>query len=677
MLLFILATLASAFFVFFVRVNNDMTRYLPAESESTIGLALMGEAFGGGSDAGLVQVMIPSANVKEALLHKETLRGIGGVEAVSWLDDEADIFTPIEFLDTSITERYLKDGYALYQLSVIPAQASYIMREIDAAFGGNASVSGAAFSDAQIMSMTNRETQNTVMILLPVMLFILIIATRSIVEPLAILAALGVAVVINMGTNYFLGEISFITNTVSPILQLAITLDYALFLLSSFKRQRLSSPSPLEAMKAAVSESFVSVAGSAATTLFGFAALMFMRFGIGFDLGLNLLKGILISFASVVVFLPCLVLMLNRFIKNPIERELAVETGEHKKSVFFRNRWAIMLVLVIVSVPAYIAQSRNQFTYSTTSVNEAEDSARDQVTKAAVFGDDRANVLLIPSGNPAKENALIDSLQSLPEVSRITSYASTVGKTIPTLMLEPSQLSQLTSNGLSRIILYNSTPYESAEAFRLVEQIRELAHDAYPDESYLVGTDANLFDIMNVIESDAKLINMIAILAIIFVLLLAFRSVSLPLLLVFTIEAAIWINMAVPYFTASPLNYIGYLVVSTVQLGATVDYAILLTDHYRRNRRSHDRVESIRRAVGSSKYSILISSAILATAGLSLFFASQNSIVVEMGMLLARGTVLSALMVVLALPALLTVFDKVIEKTSLKNKPAAEVIDEK
>jgi len=272
--------------------------------------------------------------------------------------------------------------------------------------------------------------------------------------------------------------------------------------------------------------------------------------------------------------------------------------------------------------------------------------------------------LLVPSGRMADESALSDALSKLPEVSSVVSYANTVGVQVPPEYLSEEQLKQFSSGGYDRIILYVNTSDEGQDAFSAVEKVRAVSAEHFGDEYYLVGQSAINYDLMDTITADNRTVNFAAIAAIGFVILVSFKSLSIPLLLLFTIESAIWINLAVPYFAGQRLNYIGYQIISAVQLGATVDYGILFAQNYLRNRKNLGKNEALRQTVSGTAASILTPALILTVAGLMLNFISSNGIISQFGAILGRGAVISAAMVLLALPALLWLFDGLIMVTT-------------
>ena len=659
--IFLVATVISAVLILGVSVNYDLTDYLPEDSESTIALDLMYEEFGSGVPN--TRVMVRNLTLTGAVEMKEKIAQAPGVTGVMWLDDTQDMSTPIELMDSATVEQYWHDGTALYQVTIEEGRESEAVAALYEMLGSDVAISGNSANTASMQNLVVSEVVGAASILIPIIIIILLLTTTSWISPALFLLTIGVAVLINMGTNVVFGEISFVTQSVSPTLQLAVSLDYAIFLLNSFGRHRQEVDSSETAMRLAIKESFSSIAASAATTLFGFMALMFMRFGIGSDLGLNLMKGIVLSYVSVMVFLPALALASVKLLDKTSHRPI-IHTGKRLGRALVKVRIPALILVLIAVIPCYLAQTRADFLYGNGTPDTRTDYGRDTVAINEEFGESNALVLLVPRGDPGAEAKMAEELAGIDHVTSVLSYAGTVGA-VPEGFLDESIVSQFYSDGYARIIMYTDTSEEGDEAFAVVEQVRATA-DKYYSESWLCGQSANLYDMRDVVTADSTLVNWIAIGFIFLTLLVTFKSATLPFILLFVIEAAIWINLSVPYFADQPLVYIGYLVINTVQLGATIDYAILMTNGYTANRRTMGKREAVVATLNTNFESVLTSGVILTAAGLCLGFVSSLQVVAELGILLARGTVLSMAMVVLALPALLMLFDPLTARLTWK-----------
>lgn len=658
MILTVICTLAQ----FTVSVNYDMKDYLPEDAPSTIAMDVMKQEFEGRVPTN--RVMVNDVTIQEALAFKEKLAAIDGVADVTWLDDAVDIKSPLEMADEEVVETYYKDEKALFSLSIRDGEEVAITDAIYELIGEENAMAGESLNTATQQKMAFTETMYAAALLVPIIILILVISTTSWVEPLFFLTAIGVSVLINMGTNIFLGEVSFVTQSVAPILQLAVSLDYAIFLLHSFSDYRKKVADPQEAMQLAMKKSFSAIAASASTTFFGFMALSFMKFEIGSDLGINLVKGILISFISVMVFLPALTLLFYKWIDRTQHRPL-LPTFKNKGSGVLKVRFISLFLVFIVVVPALLAQSQTNFTYGIGDQPEQTRAGSDLRQIREHFGESTPIVLLVPKGDIAKEEELVQELEKMPHVTSVLSYVNTAGAAIPPEYLAPSVTEQFYSENYSRIILQTDTKNEGEEAFRLIESVKRTANNYY-DDVHSVGESVTLYDIKNTVQKDNKLVNLLTILTVALVLFVTFKSLSIPLILLLTIQSAVWMNLSVPYFTDSHLVYVGYLLVSIIQLAATVDYAILLTDQYVEYRKEMSVFQAIKKTLDEKIFSIGISASILSSVGFILWLTSSNPIVGSVGLLLGRGALLALIMVVFFLPAMLMVFDKVIRKTTWK-----------
>jgi len=668
---FLILAVVSALMSLGVGVNYKLVDYLPKESESTKTIEILKDEFGG--ELPNTRVMVTNVSVAEALEMKDKLLTIDGVSSVTWLDDAVgrDTLkdTPADFLDQDTVKAYYVDHKALFTVTIENGKELSTVTAIRALIDGAGSQGNAASGDAvntsAMQEMSGAEVLNAMLILVPVILLILFLTTNSWAEPILFLFAIAIAVVVNMGTNLFFGEVSFVTKSVSPILQMAVSLDYAIFLLHSFRDFR-KMMNPEDAMAAAMKRSFSAVAASAATTVVGFLALIFMRFSVGKDLGLVLMKGVILSFISVMVFLPAMTLLLCRVIDKTSHRPF-LPSFEKTGKFLLRISLPLLIVSVLIVVPAYLAQRKTAYLYGMDTSASATRAGADEEKISAVFGKDKLLVLLVPRESAGREKELCDALKDMPHITSVVSYVTMVGSDIPKEYLDDKTVSNFYSEHYSRILIYTDLGTEGSETFAATKAIRDTAKTFYAT-SYLGGSGATLTDMRDVVSTDNVIINIAAILGILIVLLITFKSLSIPVILIFTIETAIWINLSMGYFAGLSYNFIGFLVVSTVQLGATVDYAILLTDHYMSSRKIMKKKDAIRNALTKNLPAILTSASILSLAGFTLAMTSSNSVVAELGTLLGRGTLFSFLMVTCVLPSLLLVMDKVIQKTTLKNE---------
>lgn len=645
-----------------VKVGFDMAKYLPPDAPSTVALSVMGTAYQ--TAVPNLRVMVTDVTIPRALAVKQQIGTLPGVTGILWLDDQADIHIPLETQDRTTVETFYKDNSAIFSVTINEDTKKETLASIREIIGPTGAMSGNSVDIVGAQQTTNHEVLIATLCIFPIILIILLVTSTSWFEPVLFLGNVGVAILLNMGTNLIFGEISFITQACGAILQLACSMDYAIFLLDRFREQRATGQPPQEAMAHAVARSSASILASGLTTVAGFMALMVMRFRIGPDMGYVLAKGIAFSLFTTLVFMPCLTVCCYKLMERTTHRSFMPSFAPMARGAA-KIRGAVTLCVVLLLIPCYLGQHRISFLYGAAGL-VAPGTQIDLDRKAinARFGESLPFVLLLPVGSAANEQALGEQVLKLPAVTSVMSYAATVGNQIPPEFLPKEQLEQLNSGGYTRMIVNAEAPPESTRTFALVEALRGAAQQYYPDSYHLVGEAVNVYDIKNTIEADAVLVNLIAIGAIAIILLFTFRSVSLPVLLLLTIESSIFINLAIPYFMGTTLNYIGYLVISSIQLGATIDYAILFAGRYYENRRELPAKETYLKTIGDTAGSIFSSAGIMASAGLALGFISTNSVVSQLGILLARGSALSAFLVLVLLPTLLSVAEPLIKRTT-------------
>ncbi len=648
---------------FAVSVNYNMTDYLPENAPSTEAIEVMEEEFSG--NVANTRVMVGNVEIQEALKVKDNLENIDGVSGVMWLDDVIDIKTPLELVDQDILDTYYQNNNALFTFEVEEGKEVVATDEIYDVIGEDNALAGDALDIAISQKATGQETFNAAAILVPIVILILLLSTSSWIEPVFFLVAIGISILINLGTNIFVGEISFISQSVVPILQLAVSLDYAIFLLHRFDDYKEEIEDPTEAMTMAIKRSFPAITASAATTFFGFMALTFMDFGIGVDLGLGLVKGILLSFISIMILLPALTLLLFPLVEKTRHKQW-IPSKYNVGKYLIKLRFPILILIAIIIIPAFLAQGKTNFLYGMGELPEDTRAGQDAIQIDQAFGKFTPLVLLVPEGDLAREDKLARDLDNLPEVKSVISYTKAVGLAIPKEFLDESAKEQFFSENYSRLILNTTTDSEGVRAFALVDKVRDITSDYYGDDFHATGESVTLSDMKVIVNKDNTLVNILTVVAIAIVLLITFKSISMPVVLLLTIQASVWINLAVPYFTNDPLVYIGYLIISIVQLAATVDYGILFSESYTRYRQEMTAKDAIIKTINENIFTIAVPASILSSVGFILWLTSSDPIISSIGILLGRGTLLAFTLVILLLPALLLVFDRVIEKTTRK-----------
>ena len=672
---FVIAALCGAVLQGMVAVNYDMNDYLPPDSASTRALDLLGEEFEGGIPN--ARVMVRDVSVAEALTYKERFREVDGVTDVTWLDDVADVHTPLSMLDQDVVETYYCDGCALFTLTIEDDKRVQAVDDLRAIIGDENAMSGAAVSTAVATTSTVNEIHMITVFGVLFVLLVLLLSTTSWIEPLVVLCSLGVAIMINNGSDLIFGEISFVSNAAGSILQLAVSLDYLVFLIHRFEECKKQVADEREAMVQALCMSTGSILSSGLTTVIGFLALCLMQFQIGPDLGLVLAKGVAISLITVFAFSPALILSTHKLMGKTRHRYLLPSFRTLGKVVYRLMIPAVLIFLVLI-YPANKASNSNEYYYGSAHIFGLDTQlGADTAAIEETFGKSDTYVLMVPRGDVVRERALSDELQAIPEVTSILSYVDVASTTIPTQFVGEDTLKLLMSENYSRLVLSVDADFEGAATFKLIDRIREVAEKWYPGEWKLAGEGVSTEDLMGTVTADMGKVNLLAIAAVFVVLLLSMKSVSLPVILVLAIETAIWINLSLPYFFDRMIFYIAYLIISSIQLGATVDYAILFTDRYLEHRRTMGKRDAIVSTVSAVTASILTSGMTLTVVGFLLGYLSTHGLLSQLGMFLGKGTLCSLAIVFFVLPGLLYLLDGLIRRTTLglKLAPAKKRID--
>ncbi len=645
----------------FVSVNYDMNDYLPPNSASTQALDVMEQEYDGGIPN--ARVMVSNVTVPQALEYKEKLQAIDGVSGVTWLDDVVSTTVPLETLNEDTVETYYKNNTALFSVTIEEDKRIDAVNAIRDIIGDDNAMSGSAVTTAVATTSTVNEITTIAVIGVAFVLFVLLLTTTSFAEPILVLTGLGIAIVINAGSNLMFGEISFVTNSAGNILQLAVSLDYSVFLLHRFSECRKIYDDPKEAMVQALTMSTTSILSSGLTTVIGFLALCLMQFQIGPNLGLALAKGVALSLITVFTFMPALILRTYKLIDKSRHRSFMPSFKGFGRFVS-RIMMPMVIVFVILIVPSYLASNANHFYYGASHIfNNSTQLGADTERIEDTFGKQDTYVLMIPKESTATQMELSQALHEIPQVKNIVSYVDTVGETIPEQYLDTGTLSKLNSENYTRMVLTLDTDYEGEETFSLVETIRNTAEQYYPSEWYLAGEGVSTYDLMNTVTADMFSVNLIAIGAVFLVLLVTMKSIILPIILVLSIESAIWINLSIPYFTDQSIFYIAYLIISSIQLGATVDYAILFTDRYKEMRETYTRKEAIVQTISAVAVSVLTSASVLTVVGFLLGIFSTHGLLSQLGYFLGKGTLCSLAIVLFVLPGLLYLFDSLFIKS--------------
>jgi len=665
-LFFVLAAIISGICSLGVSTNYDFSDYLPENAQSTVGLGVFKDEFG--QNLPNTRVLYSDVTLPEALAMKKSLETIPGVLDVIWLDDIYDVSIPLKMDNEAVVADYYRDQNALYTVTISKDTQLDTVKAIRSLLGDRGAISGSLVETADAMSSSAGEVPKIMMFAVPLVLLVLLLTTSSWIEPILFLITIGIAILLNMGTNLYFGQISFVTATSAAILQFAVSMDYSIFLLHRFAEHREEGLDTQPAMVLAVKNAFSTVSASALTTIVGFWVLVFMKFKIGPDMGWVLAKGIAFSLIAVMIFLPALIMVSEKWIEKTKHRVIVRDVNKFARTMV-KLQFIVLLLVALLAVPAFLAQGKADFTFGASKFFSSDTQVGQE--KAMIeksFGKSNQMVILVPKGELATEETFSKDLQKMTYVTSVVSYANTVGKEIPTDLLSKAQYEQFFSKNYSRIVVISSLDVEGSAVFELIDKIRDAAQIHYGDSYHLLGESVSTYDMKVIITKDNKIVTWLAILGIGLIILLTFRNLMLPVVMVLVIESAIWINLSVPYFMETKLVYIAYLILSAIQLGATVDYAILYSDRYMDFRKTLGKKEAIIHTTQATMTSIITSASILGIAGFCLGLVSTNYAISQIGILIGRGALLSAGAVLFALPALLHIFDFPIQKLSFKSR---------
>lgn len=660
---FILAAALSAVAALMVRVNYDLTEYLPPWAPTKQGIDVMEAEFG---YPGTARLMIKGVTLYEAKLYQDRIEAIDGIDSVSWAT--ADIHTSQAFLKAEAFDDYYKDGNAVYDIIFEKGDSDPVsyaaINQIRTLLGDRCSISGPTVENKTISENMAQEMPRILVVGVLFILLILTLTTNSWFEPVLFMVTMGVAVLINTGTNILFGTISFISSNAAALLQIAVAMDYSIFLLHTFTAEKNKGLGVEQAMENALRIAMSSIVSSAFTTIIGFLALALMQFTIGYDIGMVLAKGIVCSMLTVLLLMPALVLRWQGIIQKLQHKPFIPPLDKFAKRVFASRRAVAALVLILI-VPCYVAQGMTNYVYGTSAVACAEGSPAWAEKKEIddTFGMSNTIVALVPNKGNVTEKRLVDELKAQPYIRGVTALSATLPQGVPESFLPGSLTSKLHSEGYARLLISVRSDVEDAAAFAYDDNIKTIVGRYYPEDAHFIGKTPVAKDIKQIILQDNREVNLISILGVAIVVFIAFRSLAVTLIVLVPIEVAVYVNMALPYLYDQKLAFLGYLMVSSMQLGATVDYSILLTNNYLAIREEEpDKARAAIKTIARSTVSIMTSGLVLTIVGYGLKFMSSVPTVVDLGHLIGRGGLLSMIFVLTLLPFLLTLFDGMIHK---------------
>ena len=732
-LLYIFALIFSAVATGWVKVENDITTYLPDSTETRQGLTVMNDNF---ITYGSARVMVSNVTYDTALDLQEVIEDIDGVDTVEF----------------DATKDHFSDASALYTVSFDAEEdderAKTAMQDIRDALADYDT-----YVDTQVGVDTSADLQAEMSVIIVIAAIIIVVVltltSRSYAEVPVLIMTFGTAALLNMGTNFLCGTISFISNSVTVILQLALAIDYAIILCHRFSDEH-ETLDTREACIAALSKAIPEISSSSLTTISGLAALGFMHFGIGRDLAVVLIKAIMFSMLAVFTLMPGLLVLFSRLIDKTRHKNLIPKiTAVGKFDV--KTRYVVPPIFAVIVIVAAVFANKCPYCYTYTDLVTAKQS-ESQIAYQKIkseFGTSNMVAVIVPSGNYENEGKILQELENCPEVKSTMGLANieAMDGYMLTDAVTPRQLAEMAGldyevakalygayavnhdqygefiNGLgnykvpiydmfkfleqemhdgnvtlsgdvqdtlddlfaqldkaqvqlqaekySRMVAYLSVPEESDETFAFLDKMHDIVAKYYPEDAYIVGNTTSAMDLSSSFGEDNLLISVLSALFVILVLLFTFKSAGLPVLLIFVIQGSIWINFSVPYLQDSPLYFLGYLIVNSIQMGANIDYAIVISSHYTDLKKVMHHKDAIVTALNESFPTIFTSGSILASAGVLISVLTTNPVIAAIGECLGRGTIVSIILVLFVLPQILVLGDVIIERTSFEMKGIA------
>jgi len=645
----------------FVGVNYDLSEYLPPSSVSRQALDVMEREFG---YPGLARIMVEDVSIYEAERIGREIAQLDEVDMVIGPETVSDIYMAGSFADNSLLERYYKDGNALFDVTFKHGESDRrthdALDEIYGIVGEKGHYSGTAVSKKSIQESVTREVRVAVVLSFFIIFILLALTTSSWFEPVLFLAVMSIAIVINLGSNIIFGTISFFTFSTAAIFQLAVSMDYSIFLLDNYTERINAGMEPKEAMVKAIKSSSSSILASGSTTIVGFLVLCMMSFTVGRDIGLVLAKGIVISLATVLCLMPALIMHSYKLVEKFRHRSF-IPNLDFVGNIAHKIRWFVLIGALTLAIPCYFGQDMNAFQFGDDAVGAGPGTLlhADEELINSTFGKSNMLLAIIPNQSVVKERELTEELKDRPYMNYAISLGGTMPRGLPESFLPDRLVKKLRTDDYARIVMSIDSKSESDYAFSCVQDAERIIKESYPD-AYVIGITTTTIDIRDTLKRDYSYISIVSILGVAAVVALTFRSAIMAFIVILPIEVAIYFNMTIPYLLGQPIAYIGYIIVSCLQLGATIDYSILVTNNYLHARRRADKKEAARTAVNRSVVSVLTSGSILMTVGLLLAIISTVQGISQIGELTARGTLLSMIMVLALLPALLAAFDRVI-----------------
>lgn len=656
----------SAFGYFNTKVNYDILSYLPSDLETRQAQAILKEQFGCGS---LAMLIVDDMDNKDVEKLKGKVEEVQGVNEVIWINDALDISVPMEILPSSVKDMLFSDNSTLMIVKLSESDADIdtqkAVQEIRDITGKQAFLSGIAGVIKDTKDLADKEAPIYILIAVILSLIVLALTMESFLTPVIFLLSIGIAIAYNMGTNIWFGDISYITKALSAVLQLGVTMDYSIFLLHRYDEEREIQKDNTSAMAVAIEKTIGSIAGSSLTTIAGFLALCIMELALGKDIGFVMAKGVVFGLICTVTVLPALILVFDKGIHR-FKHKTVLPKFEKSSAWVIKHHKVLVLIGALILIPALIGYKKTDVYY-----NLDESLPKDLPSIVAnnklktEYNMMSTNIILVNEDLDAyKVNEMIKELKGVDGVTSVVGLEDILGSRIPESFIPEDLLSKIKNGGYEEIMLNSKYKAASEDVTTQLKEINNIVKKYDPEG--LVGGEAPLTnDLINIADTDFKMVSFASIIAIFLIILIIFKSPVIPIVLVLAIELAIYINLGVPYYMGTSIPFIASIVIGTIQLGATVDYAILLTSRFKEElAKNKDKNEAMRISLQGSTRSIVTSALTFfgATAGVGII--SDMEMISSLCTLMARGAIISMFVILFILPGILLLCEKIIVKTS-------------
>ncbi|MDY6013021.1 efflux RND transporter permease subunit [Clostridium sp.] len=652
------------------KINYDILSYLPQDLDSTKGQNILDEVY---SDAATSMLVIEGMKEKDIVEIKEKIKEVKGVENVIWTDDALDISVPKEIFPDAVKNQLFNEDSTMviikYKNSCAAEDTLNAIEEIRSITNKQCFISGMSAILKDTKDLVDNETPFYIILAVIISVIVLLVSIESTFIPVIFLISIGIGILFNLGTNIIFGEISYITKALAAVLQLGVTMDYSIFLMHRYEEEVIKYDDKKEAMAEAISTTMLSISGSSLTTIAGFLALCAMDLTIGKDIGIVMAKGVVLGVICSVTVLPALILTFDKLIYKHKHKTISLKFDK-LSNIVTTNYKVFILIFLVLLVPSIFGSQKAKVYYnidetlpsdmpSVVATNKLKDKFNMMTTHFILISDDV---------KAYKIKEISDEIKDIQGISNVISYDSLVGPSIPEDFV-PENIREIFKKGGYNLILANSE-YKAAkdEENKQIDEIISLIK-RYDENAVVAGEGALTKDLITTTDKDFKMVSIYSIIAIFLIILIVFKSISIPVLLVSVIEFAIFINMGIPYYTGNKIPFVASIVIGTIQLGATVDYAILMTSRFREElRKGQKKQEAILTAIKGSARSIVTSGLTFFGATGAVAIVSDMALIRSLCFLISRGALISMAVILLILPSFLIISEELINKTSIKWK---------